>query len=57
MPEDIVVLCIAKLDLIYMIITAVAGILGKTPTIVNDFPVFVSNRVLIPLMNDAIYSL
>lgn len=39
------------------IITAVAEIMGKTPVIVNDFPGFVSNRVLMPMINDAIYCL
>lgn len=29
--------------------------LGKTPVAVNDFPGFVSNRVLMPMINEAIY--
>jgi 3-hydroxybutyryl-CoA dehydrogenase len=29
--------------------------LGKTPVAVNDFPGFVSNRVLMPLINEAVY--
>jgi len=29
--------------------------LGKTPVVVNDFPGFVSNRVLMPMINEAIY--
>jgi 3-hydroxybutyryl-CoA dehydrogenase len=29
--------------------------LGKTPVEVNDFPGFVSNRVLLPMINEAIY--
>jgi 3-hydroxybutyryl-CoA dehydrogenase len=29
--------------------------LGKTPVEVNDFPGFVSNRVLMPMINEAIY--
>ncbi len=29
--------------------------LGKTPVRVNDFPGFVSNRVLMPMINEAIY--
>ncbi len=36
------------------IITAVAGIMGKIPVVVNDFPGFVSNRILMPMINDAI---
>ena len=38
-------------------IIAVAKTMGKTPVIVNDFPGFVSNRVLMPMINDAIYCL
>jgi 3-hydroxybutyryl-CoA dehydrogenase len=29
--------------------------LGKTPAEVNDFPGFVSNRILLPMINEAIY--
>ena len=29
--------------------------LGKTPVEVNDYPGFVSNRVLMPMINEAIY--
>lgn len=39
------------------IITAVAEIIGKTPVIVLDFPGFVSSRVLMSMINDAIYCL
>jgi 3-hydroxybutyryl-CoA dehydrogenase len=31
--------------------------LGKTPVVVNDYPGFVSNRVLMPMINEAIYTL
>jgi len=31
--------------------------LGKTPVAVNDFPGFVSNRILMPMINEAIYCL
>ncbi len=31
--------------------------IGKTPVEVNDYPGFVSNRVLMPMINEAIYSL
>jgi 3-hydroxybutyryl-CoA dehydrogenase len=31
--------------------------LGKTPVEVNDYPGFVSNRVLMPMINEAIYAL
>jgi 3-hydroxybutyryl-CoA dehydrogenase len=33
-----------------------AGSLGKTPVRVNDFPGFVSNRVLMPMINEAIFA-
>ena len=32
-------------------------LIGKTPVEVNDYPGFVSNRVLMPMINEAIYSL
>jgi 3-hydroxybutyryl-CoA dehydrogenase len=31
--------------------------LGKTPVEVNDYPGFVSNRVLMPMINEAIFAL
>jgi len=31
--------------------------LGKTPVLANDFPGFISNRVLMPMINEAIYAL
>ena len=31
--------------------------LGKAPVEVNDYPGFVSNRILMPMINEAIYSL
>lgn len=31
--------------------------LGKEPVIVNDYPGFVSNRILMPMINEAIYAL
>ena len=38
-------------------IVALAEELGKTPAEVNDFPGFVSNRILMPLINEAAYAL
>ena len=38
-------------------ITAFASRLGKTPVEVNDFPGFVSNRVLMPMINEAVFCL
>ena len=37
-------------------IVQLAKDLGKTPVEVNDFPGFVSNRVLMPLINEAIFA-
>jgi 3-hydroxybutyryl-CoA dehydrogenase len=36
-------------------IVALAESLGKTPVTVRDYPGFVSNRVLMPMINEAIY--
>ncbi len=36
-------------------VTATARALGKTPVEVNDYPGFVSNRVLMPMINEAVY--
>src|SRR6186713_831478 len=30
--------------------------LGKTPCVVNDYPGFIANRILMPMINEAIYS-
>lgn len=38
-------------------IVAVTKSLGKVPVIVNDYPGFVANRILIPMINEAIISL
>ncbi len=35
----------------------VAMKLGKTPVLVNDYPGFVANRILMPMINEAIYTL
>lgn len=37
--------------------TALATSLGKTPVRVSDFPGFVSNRVLMPMINEAVFTL
>lgn len=37
-------------------ILALAQKMGKTPVEVNDFPGFVSNRVLMPMINEAIFA-
>jgi 3-hydroxybutyryl-CoA dehydrogenase len=38
-------------------ITALARELGKTPALANDFPGFVSNRILMPFINEAVWAL
>jgi 3-hydroxybutyryl-CoA dehydrogenase len=38
-------------------ITALAEALGKTPAVANDFPGFVSNRILMPFINEAVWAL
>ena len=38
-------------------IVALASALGKTPVDVRDFPGFVANRILLPMINEAIYAL
>lgn len=39
----------------FQTIMTLSAQLGKTPVAVNDFPGFVSNRVLMPMINEAIY--
>ena len=39
------------------IIMALSKALGKTPTEVNDYPGFVANRILMPMINEAIETL
>jgi 3-hydroxybutyryl-CoA dehydrogenase len=36
-------------------VVSVAGALGKTPVEVNDYPGFVANRILMPMINEAVY--
>jgi 3-hydroxybutyryl-CoA dehydrogenase len=38
-------------------VTGLSNRLGKTPVEVNDYPGFVSNRVLMPMINEAVYCL
>lgn len=48
---------LATADEVYKTVEQMAMDLGKTPVEVNDFPGFVSNRVLLPMINEAIYAL
>jgi 3-hydroxybutyryl-CoA dehydrogenase len=38
-------------------IVEITKLLGKIPCVVNDYPGFISNRILMPMINEAIYSL
>ena len=38
-------------------VVALTRELGKTPVEVNDYPGFVSNRVLMPMINEAVFAL
>jgi 3-hydroxybutyryl-CoA dehydrogenase len=38
-------------------ITGLARDLGKTPAVAHDFPGFVSNRILMPFLNEAVWAL
>ncbi len=44
-------------DATFELVEALAKKLGKTPVEVHDFPGFVSNRVLMPMINEAVYCL
>lgn len=48
---------LATSDDVYQTIEKTASVLGKIPVEVNDFPGFVSNRVLMPMINEAIFTL
>jgi 3-hydroxybutyryl-CoA dehydrogenase len=46
---------LATSDRTYEIIKEIAASLDKVPVEVNDFPGFISNRVLLPMLNEAMY--
>jgi 3-hydroxybutyryl-CoA dehydrogenase len=46
---------IATSDEVYQTVEALATGMGKTPVEVNDYPGFISNRVLMPMINEAIF--
>ncbi|MGE7977466.1 3-hydroxybutyryl-CoA dehydrogenase [Psychrobacillus sp. NPDC093200] len=48
---------LATNDDVYMAIEEMTKKLNKVPVEVNDFPGFVANRVLMPMINEAIYTL
>src|SRR5207247_7156261 len=51
-----VIRCLATSDETFQAVRALAVKLGKTPVEVKDAPGFISNRVLMPLINEAIYA-
>ena len=48
---------LATTDEVYQAVEEMTRKLDKTPVEVNDFPGFVSNRILLPMINEAIYAL
>ena len=48
---------LATSDEVYKAVEEMTRKLDKTPVEVNDFPGFVSNRILLPMINEAIYTL
>lgn len=48
---------LATADEVYQVIEDMTKTLNKVPVEVNDFPGFVANRVLMPMINEAIYTL
>ncbi|GEK33234.1 3-hydroxybutyryl-CoA dehydrogenase [Kurthia sibirica] len=48
---------LATTDEVYQAIENLTHVLKKTPVEVNDFPGFVANRILMPMINEAIYTL
>lgn len=56
MPLVEVIRGLATTDVVYQTVENLAKTMKKTPVEVNDFPGFVSNRVLLPMINEAIYT-
>ncbi|MDQ0413914.1 3-hydroxybutyryl-CoA dehydrogenase [Mesobacillus stamsii] len=48
---------LATAEEVYQTIEEITKTLDKVPVEVNDFPGFVSNRILMPMINEAIYTL
>jgi len=47
----------ATLEEVTETIAALSKQLGKVPCVVNDYPGFIANKILMPMINEAIYSL
>jgi 3-hydroxybutyryl-CoA dehydrogenase len=59
-PVPVMKLCeiirgLATSDETYATVKALAETMGKTPVEVQDYPGFISNRILMPMINEAIY--
>jgi len=52
-----VIRAIQTADEVYVAVEDAAKAVGKTPVEVNDYPGFVANRILMPMINEAIYCL
>jgi 3-hydroxybutyryl-CoA dehydrogenase len=48
---------LATSDATYALTHELSARLGKTPVEVNDYPGFISNRILMPMINEAVYTL
>ena len=41
----------------FQAVQALAARLGKTTSVAEDFPAFIVNRILVPMINEAVYAL
>ena len=57
MPLVEVIRGLATSDATYALVADLCRRLGKTAVEVNDYPGFVSNRILLPMINEAVYCL
>ncbi|MBZ0264607.1 3-hydroxybutyryl-CoA dehydrogenase [bacterium] len=48
---------LATSDETYAVVKELSEKMGKTPILVNDYPGFVANRILMPMINEAVYAL
>ena len=48
---------IATDETTFQAVRALAEKLGKTPAVAEDFPAFIVNRILVPMINEAVYAL
>lgn len=48
---------LATSEATYKMVQDIASDLGKTPVSVNDYPGFIANRILMPMINESVYCL